>query len=170
VLEENIRRFAAVLARESGRGLCSTLRHFERENHLSVCLPSMYYGLLYVWEAYSLPVKEILDRPAELGAHFARLSRCLGVDMRPSGALAEFLGQLSLYQIQDPDKAIAFFKLNVSQFSRSAGAYGQLAEAYAAKGETALAVESYERALELDPTSQQAAVRLQQLRHQQSSE
>jgi tetratricopeptide (TPR) repeat protein len=60
--------------------------------------------------------------------------------------------------------AIAAFLLNAQAFPQSANAHDSLGEAYERNGERHLAVQSYEKALVLDPASGHALRRLQELR------
>ncbi len=62
------------------------------------------------------------------------------------------------------EEAIALFKMNMELFPESWNVYDSLAEAYAVKGETGLAVQHYERSLELNPDNQNAKDRLQNLK------
>ena len=62
------------------------------------------------------------------------------------------------------DQAIAVFQLNAAAFPRSANAHDSLGEAYRTRGDRELAIRSYEKALELDPTSNSAADALKALK------
>lgn len=53
-------------------------------------------------------------------------------------------------------EAIEVFKLNVEAYPNSANVYDSLAEGYLAQGDKQLAIESYKRALELDPQLESA--------------
>lgn len=61
-------------------------------------------------------------------------------------------------------EAIDIFKLNVEAYPQSANAYDSLGEAYAAGGQKELAVESYQRSLELNPQNTNAVEMLKKLR------
>ena len=54
------------------------------------------------------------------------------------------------------EEAIKLFKLNVEEYPKSANAYDSLGEAYMKNGQSDLAIESYERSLELDPDNNNA--------------
>lgn len=60
--------------------------------------------------------------------------------------------------------AVAVFRLNVEAFPSSANAYERLAEAYVKSGDTPQGIESYERALKLDPNNRRALEQLAKLR------
>ena len=61
-------------------------------------------------------------------------------------------------------EAIAAFRLNTEQYPESANTYDSLGEGYMATGETALAIECYEKSLTLDPDNTNARQKLEQLR------
>ncbi|WP_342374297.1 serine hydrolase [Myxococcus stipitatus] len=59
--------------------------------------------------------------------------------------------------------SIELFKLNVEMYPQDGNAHDSLGEAYLARGDKALAAESYRRALELDPKNASAAKVLEEL-------
>ena len=61
-------------------------------------------------------------------------------------------------------QAIVIFTVNVQLFPKSANTYDSLGEAYMTSGERGLAIENYEKALELAPDSENAKRMLEQLR------
>ncbi len=61
-------------------------------------------------------------------------------------------------------EAVEIFKLNVEVFPASANTRDSLAEAFAAAGQKELAIQSYEKALELDPKHRNAAKKLSELK------
>jgi CubicO group peptidase (beta-lactamase class C family) len=61
------------------------------------------------------------------------------------------------------DDAIAVFKLNVEMYPAASNPYDSLAEAYAAKGEKALAIANYKKSLELDPKNDNARTWIERL-------
>jgi Tfp pilus assembly protein PilF len=64
-------------------------------------------------------------------------------------------------QVQD---TIAVFRRNVQEFPKSSNVYDSLAEAYAKAGQKSLAIENYQKALELDPKNGNAAEQLKKLK------
>lgn len=60
-------------------------------------------------------------------------------------------------------EAIRIFRLNVEAYPESANAYDSLGEAYMEAGETELAIDNYERSLELDPHNSNAVSMLERL-------
>jgi CubicO group peptidase (beta-lactamase class C family) len=61
------------------------------------------------------------------------------------------------------DDAVAIFALNVETFPQSWSVYDSLAEAFAAKGEKALAIRNYARSIEMHPENVNAIRKLQAL-------
>ena len=62
------------------------------------------------------------------------------------------------------DEAIQVFKLNVSLFPHSWNVYDSLGEAYAAAGDTKLAIANYEKSLALNPKNEIGRAALAKLR------
>ncbi len=69
---------------------------------------------------------------------------------------------LAKKQIAD---AIRVLRWNVAAYPQDANTYDSLGEAYMDAGERALAIQNYEKSLELDPKNENAVARLKQLRH-----
>lgn len=61
-------------------------------------------------------------------------------------------------------EAIEILKLNVEAYPASANVYDSLAEAYFVAGDTALAIQHYEKSLSLDPANTNAAMMLKKLK------
>ena len=62
------------------------------------------------------------------------------------------------------DEAIRLFQRNVQEYPESANVWDSLGEAYAVAGKKGLAIENYEKSLELDPKNENAKERLTKLR------
>ena len=69
-----------------------------------------------------------------------------------------------LINANKPDDAIAWLQLNAEFYPRSSATYAALGQAYAKKNDSANALKSYEKALELDPNNQIAKRQLDQLK------
>jgi cytochrome c-type biogenesis protein CcmH/NrfG len=63
----------------------------------------------------------------------------------------------------DTAGAVKIFELNMRQFPESASVYQRLGRAYLALGDTARAVASFQRAINVDPSNRAAAESLRQL-------
>jgi tetratricopeptide (TPR) repeat protein len=62
----------------------------------------------------------------------------------------------ALLETDKVDDAIKVFQLNIEAYPQDANAYDSLAEAYAKKGEKALAIKNYAKSLELNPENANA--------------
>ena len=63
------------------------------------------------------------------------------------------------------DKAIEIFKTNVFLFPESANTFDSLGEAYMIKGNKQLAIENYEKSLQLNPQNKNAEMKLNELKN-----
>jgi tetratricopeptide (TPR) repeat protein len=61
-------------------------------------------------------------------------------------------------------EAIEVFKLNVEMYPDAFNTYDSLGEAYMVKGEKELAIENFERSLELNPANTNAVEMLKKIR------
>jgi hypothetical protein len=155
--------FAQSLRAGSPAGLRWSIRHFEADDHVSAPLPSLYQGLLFIFEGFRPPATEdMFSRPDALVAHFRRVSERLGVPLLPPEVWVDQRAHL-LLQMEKVDTAIEFFKLNVSNYPGSYRVHSSLGAAYEAKGDKSLAIECYQRAVALNPKNQNAMRRLRAL-------
>jgi D-alanyl-D-alanine carboxypeptidase len=79
------------------------------------------------------------------------------------GVIGENAVNIRGYQLLGEGKvteAISVLRLNVHLYPESANVYDSLGEAYMAAGNTALAIENYEKSLELDPNNSNAVEKL----------
>jgi tetratricopeptide (TPR) repeat protein len=68
------------------------------------------------------------------------------------------IGYTFLFQRNDVEKAIEIFERNVAAHPESWNVYDSLGEAYASKGDTALAINAYSKAHEMAPEEQKARI------------
>ena len=61
-------------------------------------------------------------------------------------------------------EAIELFKMNVQLYPESWNVYDSLGEAYATAGETALAIQNYEKSLQLNPKNETGRAALAKLK------
>ncbi|MGB7295759.1 MAG: tetratricopeptide repeat protein [Candidatus Aminicenantales bacterium] len=65
------------------------------------------------------------------------------------------------------ENAIALLKLNIEEYPDSANAYSSMGEAYRLNGQSDLAIENYEKSLELDPHNSRVREILRQIKNNQ---
>jgi len=68
------------------------------------------------------------------------------------------------YEKNDTSGALRIFELNMRQFPESGNVYARLAQIYLVRGDTALAITNFQRALNVDPQNRAAAEGLERLR------
>ena len=132
----------------------SNTRHdyFENQNHLTVPYKSLYAGLAYIF-----PDFYILDDPQfELEVPFIqefykKESNLYGIEFTPSERLIEMFGKYFLFDKNEYNKSIDFFKLNTINYPSSYKAFEYLAKAYKSLGNEEAAILNYKKALELNP-------------------
>lgn len=73
-----------------------------------------------------------------------------------------------LMRQRDLEAAINVFQLNVEAYPRSSNVYDSLAEAYLNHGDTDLAIENYQKSLELNSNNTSAAEAIKKLKQQKS--
>lgn len=78
------------------------------------------------------------------------------------------LNRLGYYLLQREknEEAIQVFKLNVQEYPQHWNCYDSLAEAYMAAGQKELAIQNYEKSLELNPKNDNGAAMLKKLKEQ----
>ena len=165
-MRKAIRKFVKTLEAARSVNFRVGFQYFDSENHASVPLLSLYHGLLYVFDGFKQVGEESL--PA-MKTRFNRLSKRLGGDMLPTEGYVNSMGYTMLYAAKDVKKAIAFFEYNISNFPKSANAYDSLGEAYMIKGDKAQAIKNYKKSLKLDPSNQNAARLIQELKEKKET-
>jgi len=165
-VDQAARRFAAALNSNFSPAVRSTLQYYKDEDHGSVPLLSLYYGLLHTFEGYKPPEEKVFKDPSYLVTHYKSVSERLGMDLLPPESFVNGLGYWMLEFLKDHEKAIECFKINVTNYPASYNVYDSLADAYRVRGDKALAIENYERSLKLNPANTNATTWLQELRGQ----
>jgi predicted alpha/beta superfamily hydrolase len=132
----------------------SSIKHdyFENQNHLTVPYQSLYAGLSYIFSGFY-----ILDNPQFvlevpfIQEHYKRESNAYGIEFTPPERLIEMFGKYFLFDKNDYNKSIEFFKLNTHNYPSSYKAFEYLATAYKASGNVKEAILNFKKALELNP-------------------
>jgi CubicO group peptidase (beta-lactamase class C family) len=127
------------------------------------------YGWKYVEKRG--PYEELL-LTAKLGGADAVLERC--DELKSAGGTGQPLPEFVLNAVGydflrdgKTDEAIRLFRRNVQEYPESANVWDSLGEAYAAAEKKDLAIENYQKSLELNPKNENAKERLKKLRGEQ---
>jgi predicted alpha/beta superfamily hydrolase len=156
------REFAALLQSHQTDSFRSSMQYFEDENHGSVLLPSLYYGLRFIFDGYKTPVVA-RESAAGTRAHFEKVSARLGFTVLPPETYPNESGWGYLMNERQTNTALEFFNLNLTNYPGSPHARESLAEAYDYIGNKALAAENFRLALKANPENHNAAERLRRL-------
>ena len=126
------------------------------EDHQTSILPGLYKGLTKIFEEYyinnDLSLEEFKKKISQpiLGAIYVSESK---------------INDFGYYKLQSNkyDEAIEIFKYNVTLYPNSENVYDSLAEACMTAGKKELAIENYNKVLEINPQNSNAAKMLKQL-------
>ncbi len=163
-LQQNAPRdFAALLQMHNSATFRSGSRTFEDENHVSAGLLGLYYGLEFLFDGYKVPLN-MLKHPELIPGHFAAVSRKVGVQLLPDEKFVDMYAVSTLYDVHETNQAIEWFKINTANYPGSFSAWNGLGLAYDAKGDKQLAIDSFEKAVALNPDDRYAAERLRRLK------
>jgi predicted alpha/beta superfamily hydrolase len=128
-------------------------RCFPEENHGSVAFPGLYSNLKQFFQGWQFPGEAWEKGPDKVKEHFQSLSERFGY---PIPVTEEFLTDHAFHGLRRhkaPDEAIRLFELCLTLYPNSAESYEGIGEAYAQKGMKEKAIESYQKALELNPAN-----------------
>ncbi len=146
-------RFYYKLKEKSTSQFHSKFQYFEEENHMSVPLLSLYYGLSFVFDWYYISEgsgKEL----SYITHHFDSISVKLGIKILPPQDMINEIGWYHIFRTGNLEKAFAFFNTNVQNYPTSYQVYVNMAEAYQESGRKKEAIKYFRKALELNPESE----------------
>jgi uncharacterized protein len=159
-LSQNL--FVSILRTNLSSGMRSGYK-VESEDHVSARLISLYDGLRFIFEGYKPMDPLVLNSPMLIDQHFKQLSNRLGFQIAPPAALVSAIGSGLLYE-HETNNAVECLKWNIKNHPALAYTYSDLADAYAAEGEKALAIQNYNKALQLNPNAYGVKDALKKLR------
>ncbi len=157
-------KFKRLIETTAPRDFSYEYKCYPEENHASVALPGLFSNLKQLFKGWQFPGEAWETGPDKVKEHFQSLSDRFGF---PVPITEEFLNGHALHGLQRhnaPDEAIRLFEFCLSLYPDSAGAYAGLGEAYEQKGMREKAVESYQKALKIDPADKDIRNRLERLR------
>lgn len=161
---EAFQTFVKSLSGNKSEGFRFNYAFFEHEDHFSVPLLSLYYGLMFVFEGYKFPLNTLANSNADdVRKHYEMFSRRLGVDILPPGKLLDGAALFLLNNEKKIDKAIELFKLNQEYYPQSFVTYNSLGDAYKIKGNKEMALINYRKSLEINPNNENAKRSIKEL-------
>lgn len=140
-------QFKQLLQREKPEGLIWDYYEMPGDNHASVPLKSLYFGLEKLYEKWRLP-QEVADTNFDAVLdYYKTLSNRFGYTIELSENLINNLGYRMLQQNRNKE-AIQIFEYNVNKYSRSANVFDSLGEGCEKDNQLERARENYEKAVE----------------------
>ncbi len=143
-------KFVDLLEKIPSPDLHVKLQMFDDETHGSVGLPSLYYGLRYVFEGHRLKygwAKDIND----LVRHYETLSKRYGFTYQPPEKTVDGQARYAAYKPRnDAATTLGFLQWNVAHYPLSSHAHSSLADHYRDMKEMQKAAKHYKKALELN--------------------
>jgi predicted alpha/beta superfamily hydrolase len=162
-MRRTCRNFTELLRTNGPANLRTKSDYYESDDHSSVTFPTLYHGLLFAFDDYHVRLTEAVENPTILANHFRRASARFGYEILPPEGFVNWIGYYQLREKDDLDKAMEYFKLNVSNYPASANTWDSLAEGWMRKGDSKLAIQNYEKALALSPNLRTAKEALKKL-------
>ncbi|PHZ85493.1 alpha/beta hydrolase-fold protein [Paremcibacter congregatus] len=144
-------RFSYALKANQSPHLQSTYQQFAGEDHGSVGLPSLYYGLKFVFDGYkNLPPSVESQGLEAVKAYYRDYLGLYGIALSPPMAIIANLA-LTAELNNRYDESIAYHTYNIKTHPKSAGSHYALAETYRHMGKTDQATIHYKKVVELHP-------------------
>jgi len=163
VFDANINAHELFNAKIRNKGISASdfkLRYFEKENHWTVALLSMYRGLQFVFK--DLVMEDLYSSSIEdITAYY---QKNYAGKFSPSEAAINRMGYHYLQEEKDLEKALQFFQLNVTNFPKSYNTYDSLGDAYKALGNKKMALENYLLAVKINPDYELGKKKIKEMR------
>ena len=141
-------------------------QQYRDENHFSVTYKSMFDALKFIYKDWFVDNYDTAKMTfKEIQLHFEKLSREFGYTIKPT---EDFVNNCGYKQLRSGniDGAIEIFQQNIKSYPNSWNVYDSMGEAYMRKGERKLAIENYEKSIELNPNNDDGKEVLKKLRNE----
>ncbi|MEL6193834.1 MAG: alpha/beta hydrolase-fold protein [Bacteroidota bacterium] len=152
-----IQSFHEILSGSSFSAVHHKLDFFEKEDHFSVPLISMYEGLSFLFEGYQYPLDQLAEASEqELQAHYEDFTKRIGGNVLIPGKLFQQVASFLLQQ-GNVDQAKMLFSFTSRHFPTSFQPLEGLGQAYASLELSEKADSIFHKVLELNPESNVAS-------------
>jgi predicted alpha/beta superfamily hydrolase len=153
----SILQLADALKRSSRNGLRWSYKYYDGDSHGSVPLIAEYDALHFIFSSYNAPylLPKLYDSSTDAASaltairdYYTGVSQQMGYKISPpedniNGLAYDFLGS------KMPEKARAFFQLNIDNYPGSGNTYDGMGDYYAALGDKQKAIDYYSKAFAL---------------------
>lgn len=138
--------FKDLLKKSGPDGLDYEFQHWTDEDHSSIVMRAYLAGMRKIHNGWN--IGNTIDSVLALEAHYAKLSKRFGYEIKPPEAAINQLGYIFLRDEKVPE-AIAAFEKNVELYPDSANVYDSLGEALEKNGSRSKALANYEKAFKM---------------------
>ena len=141
-------------------------QQYPDENHFSVTYKSMFDALKFIYKDWFVDNYDTTKMTyKEIQIHFDKLSKEFGYTIKPT---EDFVNNCGYKQLRSGniDIAIDIFQHNIKNYPDSWNVYDSMGDAYVRKGEKNLAIENYEKSIELNPNNDDGKEILKKLKNE----
>jgi predicted alpha/beta superfamily hydrolase len=150
----NLLKFDSLIVKKQLTGLNHKYVYYPNDIHMTEPVKAYYDALRFIYQDWSLPPLEPkMVSSAVIMKHYQQLSLRYGYTILPNEVN---INDWALYLMKNDEtlnNAISLFEMNALNFPSSYKAFNSLGDAYAKKGQKQKAVNSYKKAIELNPTA-----------------
>ena len=157
----SIVQFNRILETYNTSGVRYGFKYYPDDSHGSVPMIAEYDALRFIFTGYALDLQQAIKSPAAVLAHYDRVSRQMGYEVRPPESVVDMFSQAA--QSLDSTRVLSMLELNTQLYPTSARAFVALGEYLMRKRDTAQAKVAYGRAITLQPTNTSAREALRKL-------
>ncbi len=157
----SIVQFNRVLEAYNTSGIRYGYRYYPNDDHGSVPLIAEYDAFRFIFDRYKLEVATAMKDPANVTAHYERVSAQLGYAVKPPEGMVAMLSQAA--QALDSTKVAPMLELNTRLYPTSARAFLALGDYLVTRKDSARARVAYERASTINPSNTRARDALRRL-------
>ncbi len=160
----DVLKFDSLLKKRNMKGLDFEYRSYPLESHMTVTVKSYYDGLRFIYRQWVLPpVSDEKMNSEVIMNHYKKLSQSFGYPILPDES---FFNGWAQWLIKNPatlNNAIKILEMNTFNYPSSSKAFMALGAGYLMKGEKQNAIAAYKKASQLNPTSSEIKLRLNEL-------
>lgn len=160
----DVLKFDSLLKSRNIKELDFEYTSYPVESHMTVPIKSYYDGLRFIYRQWVLPpVSDEKMNSEIIMSHYKGLSKRFGYSILPDESYFNGLAQWLVKSPTTLNNGIKILEMNTINYPSSSRAFMALGAAYVMKGEKQNAIASYKKASELNPTSNEIKLRLQEL-------
>ncbi len=150
-METGSERFAYAMQASPSKNLEFGIKQFKGEDHGSVVLPSLYYGLLSVFDGYkNIPPSVAIRGLDAVKAWYRDYLSAYNIELAPPDGVISELAQIA-GENKDYDTALQYYQYTLDKNPDSAYTHYLAGKIYKKAGMKQQAIEHFEKSLELEP-------------------